>query len=185
MKKIFHSILLFASACIITSSCSNGEYQANPAGAANDGVNPLKPLTADEFTWSGSGSFSAEINGVAFKADTSSWYLDSSGTNVFAGYSGKKTLLFYLNGVYAVNVYSLAYHIYNTQALYIENNTGTKNPDTIAMNTYASYLGNSGGVKIVENDSAFIKGLFYFQGVTTGGKLVTVKNGYFNVSKPH
>jgi hypothetical protein len=44
-------------------------------------------------------------------------------------------------------------------------------------------LGNSGGLYIVENDSARIKGLFYFQGVNPVGGIVNISNGYFNISK--
>ena len=177
MKNLLFSLLLLAFVCVVYSSCSNGAYSANPNGAANSGVNPLKPLTSSEFTWSGSGSISADINGVHFVADTATWFLDSSGTNVFSGYNATHGFIFYLNNVYSVNLYPLQYHIYTTQAAYIDS-------INIASSYYESYLGNSGQVKITENDSAYIKGLFYFQGVTTSGKLVTVKNGYFNIAKP-
>ncbi|MCW3122910.1 MAG: hypothetical protein JWQ38_2402 [Flavipsychrobacter sp.] len=184
MKKILHSVLSLSVVCVILTACSNGEYVANPSGAANSGVNPLKPLTSEEFTWSGTGAMEADINGKHFKADTSGWYLDSSGTNVFMGASGSKSIVFALNNVYAVHLYSMSYHILNTQAAYVEHYVDTKAIDTNVVDYYASYLGNSGEVKITENDSAYIRGLFYFQGVTTEGKLVTVSNGVFNIKKP-
>ncbi len=177
MKQLFYSVLMFAGVCSAMSSCSNGAYDANPAGAANTGVNPLNPLTSSQFTWVGSGSFSGDVNGVHFVADTSAWYLDSSGTNVFVGYSGSKGFIFYLNNVYSVNVYPMQYHIYNRQAAWTDS-VGNVN------DYYFSYLGNSGEVKVTENDSAYIKGQFYFQGVTANGRLVTVSNGTFNIAKP-
>ena len=181
MKKILHSILLFAGTCVALTSCSNGEYVANPGSAANTAVNPLKPLTASQFTWGGTGSLSATINGVSFVADTAAWRLDSSGTNLIAGSSGDtRGFALNLRNVYAGNIYSLAYHIYNTEVIYTVADTANK----LLNGVYYSYLGNSGEVYITENDSAYIKGLFYFEGVDDSGKLVTVNNGYFNVAKP-
>jgi hypothetical protein len=177
MKKIFYSILLFSGLCLAANSCSNGVYTANPAGSANNSVNPLKPLTSSQFTWANTGVVSGDVNGVHFSADTAGWFLDSSGTNIITGLSGGKGFVFLLNNVYAVNLYSLSYDVFNTQVAWTDT-FGNLN------DYYYSYYGNSGEVKITENDSAYIKGLFYFQGVTKDGRLVTVSNGSFNIAKP-
>ena len=178
MKKIFYNFLFVTGAFCAINACSNGPYTANPSSNGNNSVNPLKPLTSSQFTWGGSGSISADINGSHFVADTASWGLDSSGTNIIAGSnSSGKGFLFYLNSVYAVNLYSLSYHIYNTYMVYSDSISNVND-------YYFSYFGNSGEVKITENDSAYIKGLFYFQGVTHDGRIVTVSNGYFNIAKP-
>ncbi len=49
--------------------------------------------------------------------------------------------------------------------------------------TYYSYLSNSGGLKITQNDTAVIKGQFYFKGISPNGKIVNISNGYFNINK--
>ncbi len=179
MRRFLYSILACSGLCAALVSCSNGDYTANPDNPANNGVNPLKPLTKSEFTWANSGKFSGDINGTHFSADTVTWYLDSTGTNVFAGYNTERTkgFLFFLNNVYSGNLYQLTYHVVPTQAIWADTVGSSKD-------YYASYLGNSGEVYITENDSACIKGLFYFQGVTTDGRLVTVSNGSFNIDKP-
>lgn len=181
MKKILSSILLIAGGCILAASCSNGVYSANPNGTSNTSVNPLKPLTIDEFTWSNGSPLAANINGAAFSADTVAWYLDSTGTNVFSGESGGKGFVFYFSNVYATNLYNLSFNVVSTQAVYYTSaDTATK---TLG-DKYLSTLGNSGQVLITQNDSAYLKGMFYFQGVSVDGNVVNISNGVFNITKP-
>ncbi len=52
-----------------------------------------------------------------------------------------------------------------------------------SLGYYASDLGNSGEVYIIENSDSIIKGTFYFQAVDTGGNVINVNNGYFNLRR--
>jgi hypothetical protein len=178
MKKILYSILLFAGVSGILSAC-NGDYTASPSSAANGLVNPLDPLTISQFTWGGTSPLSCTVNGVSFVADSTltNWSLDS-GFNVISGFKDSLTgMVLYLDNVYGNNLYSMNYNNYLRYAVWIDSNG-------VSDSYYVSALGNSGGIYITENDSAYIKGLFYFEGVSTNGRVVAINNGYMNIKKP-
>jgi hypothetical protein len=193
MNKLFSSVLLFAGVCTALYSCSNGEYSANPSSNANGSINPLTPLTSSQFTWGGTDPMSANINGSYWVADTAGFALDSLFANELVGYNAGKgsSLAFYLSDVWGGNLYNMGYHKYNLYGVYVDFTDSTsgnvfsnKASVTSSPHNYYSYIGNSGEVKITENDSAYIKGLFYFQGVNSKGQIVNVTNGYFKIAKP-
>ncbi len=179
MKKLFYG-LLFCTAVYGLSSCSNGDYQASPSSNANAAVNPITPLTEDEFSWSGDEPLSADINGSRWVADYASFALDSSGGNVIIGYKeGSRYIMrFYLKDVWTNNLYSMEWKDYNRFAYVTDSET------LFTDGAYFSYLSNSGGVSIIQNDSAVIKGKFYFKGVSANGNVMTINNGYFKIDKP-
>lgn len=175
MNRIFYALLLLAGIYGI-ASCSNGDYSANPASPQAGSINPLNPLTKNQFTWGGTNPVSADINGVHWVADAASFALDTSGANVIIATKGVNIMMFYLRNVWSGNLYDMGYKVSSRYASYIDSASSLSG-------YYFSYLGNSGEVYMVENDSAIIKGMFYFQGVTTDGKLINVSNGYFNIAK--
>ncbi len=166
---------MFAGVCSLFAACS-GDYTANPDSNANGVVNPLTPLTSSQFTWTGTDPMSATINGAGWVAGGSSWAIDTSGGNRLIGYLGSTVMYLYLKEVYAGNVYAMNYNGFNQSCTLADSVGG-------AYYTYYSFLGNSGEVKIIENDSAYIKGLFYCKGVTPSGQVVAINNGYFNIRK--
>lgn len=177
MQKIAHALLV----CFVVlglASCSNGDYQADPASNGNGAVNPVTPLASSEFTWSGTEPMSCDINGKRWVADSVSFYLDDSGANLLYGFQFGKTprFGFYLKDVWSGNDYPMEWKNYNRYAVYT---------DSLGYidGTFYSYLSNSGGLKIVQNDSAVIKGLFYFKGISPNGKIVNISNGYFKIDK--
>jgi len=178
MKNVFYSILLFAGVSCAFLACNKGEYTANPNDNSILGVNPLTPLTADQFDWGASGKdpISATINGTPWTASWGTWALDATGTNVIMGISGAKMMQLYLNQVYQGNVYPMSYNQYGQFGIWSDS-VGS------VYNAYASYFGNSGEVYISHNDSASITGLFYFKGVTASGQVISVTNGYFHFLK--
>jgi hypothetical protein len=185
MKKTYCFILFLAVACLAFSACTTGDYNANPSSAANNSVNPLQPLDSAQMssfvTSAGPSTISATINGSPWSSGDSStgWFLnDTTGTNVLAGYSGNQGIILYLTSVYAVNIYGLGYQNKTTYAVWSANDSSA-----LPVNAYYSYLGNSGEVQILENNNAFIKGTFYFQGINSAGTVVNVTNGYFNIAK--
>lgn len=176
MKKTFYSIL-FVAVTGILGACSNGDYLANPSNPGNGSINPLNPLKSEDFTWTGTDPMSADINGTHWVAEAASFTLDTSGTNILVGTKGANIMGFYLNNVWSGNLYDMGFKVGNRFGTFLDSATAVNG-------AYFSYLGNSGEVKILENDSAYIKGQFYFQGVTTGGKIINVTNGYFKIAKP-
>ena len=178
MNKLSYTILLFVCLCGSFASCDNGAYTANPGGSPAGVVNPLHPLTSSEFTWSGTGPLGCMVNGTPFVSDSAytTWSLDTSGGNSIMGLKGIQGISLYLRNVYAPNVYSMNFHSYYISGAWIDSLTNVST-------YYLSYLGNSGEVKITENDSAYIRGLFYFEGISTTGNIVAVTNGYFNIKK--
>jgi hypothetical protein len=177
MKNFLNTVLLCGLICGIVS-CSNGDYEASPDSNANGAVNPVTPLTQSEFTWSGTDPMSADINGSRWVADSVSFNLDTSGGNIIVGakYNSTPFLRFYLKDVWTNNLYDMEWENYNRFAQYI---------DSIGYidGTYSSYLSNSGGITILQNDTAVIKGLFYFKGISPNGKIVNISNGYFKIDK--
>jgi len=177
MTRKFYSILLFTAVCASIIACNNGDYQVNPnAGSI---INPLNPLTRSQFNWSGTVPLSCTVNGVPFVADSAftTWTTDTMNGNYITGLKGgTRGVSLYLRNVYDTTVYSMSYG---------ETNMGTW-IDSVggpATGYYFSYLGNSGEVYVVENDSAYLKGYFYFAGVSDSGKLVSIENGYFKIVK--
>ena len=177
MKKVIYATLLCALSLGVVS-CSNGDYQADPASNANGAVNPLTPLTEEEFTWGGDEIMVADINGNRWEADSVYFALDTSGGNVLIGTKKNSTasLRFYLKDVWTGNLYSMEWEDYNRNCMLGDSVGGF-------YKTYYSFLSNSGGIKITRNDSAAIKGLFYFKGVSADGKVANISKGYFNIDK--
>jgi len=187
MKRILYSLLILAGMWVSFAACNSGAYVANPTGGANTSINPLNPLKANQFTWSGTAPFSAVINGNQWNADTASFnFSDTTGTNILMARKGNSYFMIALQDVYAINVYNMGFKTYNRYAWYVDSlNLGSGfYYASVAPNYYVSYLGNSGEVFITENDSAFIKGEFYFQGVNGSGDVISVNNGYFYIAKP-
>ena len=176
MKNVFYNTLLFACICSLFAACSSGDYSANPNSNANGVINPLTPLTSAQFSWTGTDPMSATINGAQWVASSATWSIDTSGGNKLVGVTGSTMIYLYLNSVYAGNVYNMNYNDYS-QSCTVGDSIGGY------YYTYYSFLGNSGEVKILENDSAYIKGLFYCKCLTPNGQVVAVNNGYFNVRK--
>jgi len=183
MKKILYSILFFAGTCLAFAACSSGDYNANPSSNANNSVNPLQPLDSAQLssyvTTAGPSTISASINGSGWSSDSlSGWLLDSTGTNIITGISGKTAILLYLKNVYATNIYNMGYNNHITYGHYTNNDSAA-----LPVNAYWSYVGNSGEVQILENDPVYIRGTFYFQGINSTGDVINVTNGYFYIKK--
>lgn len=183
MKKTFYALLLFAGVCFSVSSCSNGAYNASPSSPANSGVNPLNPLKASQFTWTGTDPVSFQVNGAGWHADTAYFLLDSTGASNVIAYKGSTAFIIHLADLYKVEVAtgsvldSMYYHGYSQFAAFLDSsNTG-------GYYCY-SYLGNSGEVNVIENDSAYLKAQFYFIGVSSKGTVINVSNGWVNITKP-
>ncbi|MCF8450310.1 MAG: hypothetical protein K9G49_10620 [Taibaiella sp.] len=181
MKKIFHTVLC----CLVIlglNACSNGDYNADPASNANGAVNPITPLTPTQFTWTGDEPMSADINGNRWKADNATWALDTNGANIVLGTKDNSPirLSFYLSDVWGDvnggNTYSMEWKDYDRFGLYTDSMS-------IIEGGFYSYLSNSGGIKILRNDSVVFQGLFYFKGVSPTGKVVNISNGYFKIDK--
>jgi len=170
MKNIVYYLFLFISLSFFVA-CSNGDYIANPSSNINGSVNPLHPLAATDFTWTGTDPLSANIDGAPFVATWATFSFDS-GVNVIAGIKGNKVIYLYLTNTWAANLYNMGYHQYNSSGYYGD-----------STNVYWSYYGNSGGLYVLQNDTFRIKGLFYFQGINAKGEVINVSNGYFNVPK--
>ena len=168
MRYIFYCFLLVTGLSVFTA-CSNGDYIANPGTNANASVNPLHPLTASDFTWSGTNPMSGNFNGVPWVASSAAYAFDSN-MNVLRGYIGNNQLVLYLTGAWRGNLYNMGYHQYNYSGIW-----------TDSTGSYESVLGNSGGLFMLQNDSLGIKGLFYFQGIDTKGDVINITNGYFNI----
>lgn len=178
MKKVFYS-LLCAGSLLGFAACSNGDYNANPDSVENGAVNPITPLTSDEYNWGGTDPMSAEINGAGWVADNASFTLDGSGSNVLVGTKdgSAKVMRLSLKDVWSGNLYDMGWKNTDRYGLLTDTVNNVFTP-------YYSYLGNSGGIKIIYNDTDAIKGMFYFKGVTLDGQVVTVNKGYFNIIKP-
>jgi len=174
MKKVLYTMLMFAGIASF-SACSNGDYVANPSDNTNNGINPLNPLTDAEFTWSGETPLSADINGSHWKADEARWGLDTTGANIIVATKGNRMMYFRLIDVWSGNVYDMQYN--SKRFSYYVDSIG------YAPGYYQSQLGNSGEIKIVQNDSNYIVGQFYYKGVNVNGKAASITNGYFKISK--
>jgi len=181
MKNVILTILLFgAVACGLFSACTGGAYNASPGSNANYVINPLEPLKTSQFTWgvgSTTGTLGGVINGVAWSTNNATWYLDTTGTNDIVGNVGSVMIFLRLKGVYSNNLYSMGYQQYNQSCSY---------SDSVGSNFYAyySYNGNSGEVYVTENDSAYIRGMFYCECIASTGQIAAINNGYFNIKKP-
>ena len=177
MKNGFYSILLFAAISVLFAACTGGAYDASPSSNANLLVNPLTPLKSSQFTWGvgATGSMGGTINGAAWVAASTSWSFINGG-NQLIGYNGSQVMNLFLANTWAGNIYSMTFHQYNSACTW---------SDSVGSSyySYPSYLGNSGEVYITENDSAFIRGMFYCEGVTPSGQIVAINNGYFNIAK--
>ncbi len=176
MKRILYCALLFTGLSIF-SACSNGDYIANPAAAANNSINPLDPLKKTDFTWTGTDPVSAEINGNQWVAETATYVFDS-GRHYILAMKGNSALVFNLTDVWRDNLYNMGYGQFNTNVVYMDSFGGSVN------DYFASYQGNSGGLYMLQNDTIAIKGLFYFQGLNAAGGVRNVIHGYFNIAKP-
>jgi len=197
MKKVLYSILLFTAVLGVLSACNNGDYNSNLSSNANGSINPLNPLKIDEFTWGGNDPMSADINGSHWVADAAYFQLDTFGRNLIIGIKGPQMMAFILNDVWSNNLYNMGYKVEKRMGMYfagvdstmaasgdlwgVVGGSSTANSAVV----FTSYLGNSGEIKMVENDSVRIKGQFYFQAVNSSGAVMNITNGYFNVAKPY
>lgn len=158
------------------ASCSNGDYQASPTSNANNSINPLNQLKAEDFTWSGTDPVSLDINGAHWVADFAIWGIDTLGDYIYAS-KGKNTLFISMNDSWPGNLYTLANKNGKRWGYWTDStNTGYQ--------VYFSDLGNSGQLYMKNNDTAYIKGLFHFKGVSKyENKVVNITNGYFKIHK--
>ena len=190
MRKALYSLLFMAGVTAALASCTNGDYTANPSSNANGSINPLLPLTSSQFTWAGTEPMSCDINGTHWVADAAYFAINPLNSNLIQGIKGSDStateICLSLNDVWKDNLYNMGYHIYNRWGGYYS----LLVPNPFAAPTavtgpyiYLSNIGNSGEVKILTNDSASIKGQFYFQGVNSKGQIMNITNGYFNISK--
>lgn len=181
MKKILYSILLFSAVCTAMSSCSNGDYVANPASNGNNSVNPLNPLNSSQFTWAGADPVSCTINGAPWVADTAYYYMDTSGANIITAYRGFEVINFYFKNTWSGNIYNMGFKQFNVSAsyVYIFDSTFTN------VKYYSSVLGNSGQMYMINNDTTRFMCKFYAQMVDTAGNIANIANGYINIEKPH
>jgi hypothetical protein len=177
MKKTLLGLL--ACSILMFASCANGDYLAAPDSPANGAVNPKTPLETDEFGWSGGGEpVSMKVNGSNWKADDATFVLDTTGANVITAFKGTggQVLRLYLRDVWKNNVYPMEWQTYSRTATWGD----TVNKQWVI---YTSDRSNSGGVKILQNDSAVIEGKFYFKGVSINEEVVNISDGYFKVRK--
>ena len=180
MKNVFSTILLFGVVvCGLFSACTGGAYNATPSSNANYVINPLQPLKASQFTWgvgSTTGTLGGVINGVAWSTSNATWVLDTTGSNDIVGNIGSTMVFLRLKEVYTNNLYSMGYLQYDHACSY---------SDSVGKNYFAyySYLGNSGEAYITENDSAYIRGMFYCECISASGQIAAINNGYFNIKK--
>jgi hypothetical protein len=180
MNKAFYPIVLFITICVAISACSNGDYNANPSSNANGTINPLNPLNASQFTWTGTGKVSANINGSPWVADSAQYYLiDSTGTNAIVAVKGKQVLYMYFKSTWTGNVYNMGFKQYNELGEWLDNTDSVYD----ALYYYQSALGNSGEMYMVLNDTANFNGKFYFQAVNGKGGITNFTNGAFSLKK--
>jgi hypothetical protein len=166
----------FLIALCIFSSCSNGDYLASPTSNANNSINPLNQLKAEDFNWKGTDPVSLDINGTRWVATWAAWGLDSNGDYIMAT-GGGKTLFMSISDSWPNNLYTLANLNLKRWAYWIDSTNNT-------YQLYFSDLGNSGQLFMNRNDSAVIKGLFHFKGVAKyENKVINITNGYFNIQK--
>lgn len=179
MKKILYTLLLISGGAIALQSCNNGDYTANPDTNANTSINPLNPLSADDFTWGGSDPFSANINGSPWQAEVAQFAYDTLGNSYVIATKGTSMFRMTLNSVWAGNLYDLPWKTVTDRYVVYTDSAGTGGPGSY----YYSNLGNSGRVFINRNDSAQFLGRFYFQGVNAYGKVINITDGYFKIDK--
>jgi hypothetical protein len=147
---------------ISTSVCSGTPFSVSP-NDTQDGLVPSGTL----YSWlapTGAGL----VNGVSQTTPVSA--ITGNLTNSTA------SLRFYLKDVWTGNLYSMEWEDYNRNCMLGDSVGGF-------YKTYYSFLSNSGGIKITRNDSAAIKGQFYFKGVSADGKVANISKGYFNIDK--
>ena len=175
MKNLFYSIALAAAAVMLLNSCSSGVYDANPSSVANQSINPLNPLKANQFTWSGSIPFSAVVNGALWVADTAWTYIDTSGAgNIEAvKYATDGVFLIHYPNSWGGNLYNMGYEQPRT-ALFADSVGGK-------YEVYYSVLGNSGELYLTKNVTDTLIGKFYFQGVGPDSTLVNITDGYIDL----
>ena len=178
MNKGFFSILFVACLAISLGSCSSGAYVANPASNANQSINPLNPLTAKQFTWTGNGSkVSMNVNGNQWSTDTAGVsYVDSLHTNVLWAYANGKELVMYIQDGWANNIYNMGFKKYDYLAIWSDG-------VVFANAAYQSALGNSGELYMTANDSVNFCGKFYFQGVNDSNSIANITQGIFTLTK--
>jgi hypothetical protein len=181
MKRILSIIALLAAVGYGLQSCSSGAYQANPSSNANGSINPLKPLTAKQFTWTGTGAkVSLNINGAPWSTDSASifWY-DSLQTNIVFASGGGKVLIMYIKAGWANNVYNMGYKQYDYLAQWADDSATFVSPGLL----FQSALGNSGELYMTANDTLHFDGKFYFQGANSKGQIDNITNGVFTLLK--
>jgi Family of unknown function (DUF6252) len=178
MKKVIYSLLLVLGVAGMMASCSNGDYSASPTSNGNSSINPLNPLKANQFTWSGTKPLSVNVNGNLWVADTALFYYnDSSRTAVIEGWTKYKFFEMYINGANVGQVAKMGYNNYSVLGIWWDDSART------LANAYSSALGNSGELLLTLNDSVQIGGQFYFQGINPSGNVYNFTDGYFLINK--
>ncbi len=178
MKKVFYSLVFFASCISLFSSCSSADYNPNPSSKLSNTF-VSGSLNSNYFNWgfngSLTGSFTANIDGVGWVADPSSVNYSISGTYLIinGNQSGKKAISLSLANTYADNVYQMGYQ--NTGQYFLFEDS----LNTSAANMFWSYNGikNSGGIYVIQNDTAYFKAMFFGECVNAEGGIVNVSNG--------
>jgi hypothetical protein len=186
MKRRLFSVLFVAIAAVGFTACNNGVYDVDPKTDNSNIFNPLNPPGGlnTSFNWGGTDPMSAEINGVAWKADeiaifemptdNSHWFVTGRNNS---GDTAACTLYF-RKDVEAGKNYFL--HIGNT-----DQNASFTTKMSDPNSVYASTLTQQGQIKILEIDNTHIKGLFFFMGKSPiTGLWINIGKGYFNVNKP-
>lgn len=175
MGKTGYVVLFFAGLLLALMSCSSGAYVANPSTNANNSINPLNPLKASQFTWTGSGLFSMNIDGNPWVADTAyTYYSSTTQTNVVVATKGKSIVYMYLANVWTGTVYNMGFKTYTCLTEYM---------DSLGAPVFQSALGNSGEFYMVKNDTLNFDGKFYFQGISTDSSISNFTNGVFTLLK--
>lgn len=188
MKKFFLYTFLLAGLGFGVTGCNNGDYDADPDTNYASGVNPLNPVGGmnTSFNWSGTDPMSAEINGNAWTADDvdmfenpfddSQWVI--GGLNHSSGSDTTMFALYVQKDVEAGKSYFIFVGNTENTASYI-----AKLNEPSAY--FESTMTNLGEIKILENTSTHIKGLFYFLGRSPISKqYINIQKGYFKVPKP-
>lgn len=172
------SALFILSFSFLLVACNNGDYKANPDNPTNGAINPLNPLTASQFNWSGVTPVSLNINGALWVADSAFYFMDTAGNNTVYAFKDKQALFLYFKDTWQGNVYSMGFHQYSCIGQWLQLDSFYS-----ANSYYQSALGNSGGLYISRNDTVRFAGEFYFHGVNGNGQSVSITNGFFDLKK--
>lgn len=171
MKKF--TILSFLAFSILAIASCNKQYNNDIVG--NGGSN--------DFNWSGTAPFSAVMNGKPFVLDPTSVILvpDSEKPSQVAFIVNVKDTsgnMIAISAIGTVNAGDVLDIPYPGNVSYV-----IAHPDLVLIS-------NGGKIKILENSSSYVSGLFYVNMTTQGTNLgqadtsVVITKGYFRLKKP-